>query len=1436
MTHVANSIAAIGDKEVRFPDRFHKRNVAELLRHILVGGLGLLGACGGGAGDVTKPPPVAAIASIVVSPDTATLLVGGALQLAAQARDASGSTLAARTITWSSENPTIAAVSASGLVTAVAVGGPVRLNAISGSSTGSATVIVRKPPSVTLLVRRSSGITGTFGDTSIVADSGTSVAYAFQVSTGYSALRVSIDDTLAAVSGQILLVRNRVLLASATRDLPNTPAVGALAVQFRTMSTSTDFAQAVQAAVGTISALGGSPGDRSRIVYAAGIQALGNGPATEQELSLMRSRAGTVIPLIAAPGANALGARVAQAQQPLQALALSPMLSRAGIVTPLMAGAGSTGLGARIALSQHIPKAIYVNGVFNKEADFAWTLASLEAILRPTGLPLDGYYNPTWTSNPDYPVVECLLRVSAGLSTLFALPSLRDLALQCTKVFDLATAYRQMGNVTTGLQGDGIQLSKDLGRRIRSEVDAGFAPLLLGHSQGTLIISEALDYLYGQTPFEFKVPLARCLASIALAAPVGPIAIGAERRSGIVLAGVTTFDIILGLGRNNFAQKRSTATDAYDQEVARWLPYRGLYDLAVLLSGFDLHTMSYGYLGAPESVDWIRSQLVTDAEALRSTCTDIATVAPANPIVAAGGAIRMSGSRFSPTGTPVPTATFTWTSSHPAIARVDPAIPGRIIGVANGVARITATSGDASIQIDFTVLPAPPVNLPIPTGPGGSVAPGPFISGLTPTFSWTAANGATGYGLVIQDLTINQFVFPSGTGTTLVPLTGTVFALPAGVLENNRAYRWSMSSFNGPTESTTRSGSLFFQTGTPPASPPNAPTNLTGVTGFASATLTWTDNSTNEDGFRIERAPGGAATFTQIASTGPGVATYTDQGLTGGLSYVYRVRAYNTVGNSGYTNSTTVQIPVTGGPTIALSPQSVPFAATANGANPATQSVGILNGGVGTLTGLSVSAVTYGNGQPTGWLTRTLQGTTAPVTLSLAAITGSLSVGAYTASLTVLSTAPGVTNSPQTVNITFAVTSPLSAPTIALSANSKTFSATAGGSSPAAQTIQITNGGTGTLSGLNTSVSYQNGQPAGWIVAALDNSNAPATLSLTPILGALPAGTYNASVVITSTAVGVTNSPQFVTVTLTVSAGLVVVAATGPGEGSFWVPLALSGQRLIFATFPFGGNTGSSKTLKQVPSTGGAIVTIATNVGTISQLTTDDTYAYWIGDDGAGSGQKIFRVPVAGGTTTTIASGLSGASSTSRYSCFLNDGVAIYFTSKISSTQYAMRKIPVSGGAITDLATVSQTFADGCALDSGLLYYLNGQTVRRVPTGGGASALVASNVSGLVGGRELLVVGSTLMVLDAQALRTVPIDGGAATTRASGLSGAQDLASDGTFVFLNDINAGKMYRYRISDFARITMITPDQSNGLVLDATSVYWIGAGGNKLFRTAK
>jgi PKD repeat protein len=86
----------------------------------------------------------------------------------------------------------------------------------------------------------------------------------------------------------------------------------------------------------------------------------------------------------------------------------------------------------------------------------------------------------------------------------------------------------------------------------------------------------------------------------------------------------------------------------------------------------------------------------------------------------------------------------------------------------------------------------------------------------------------------------------------------------------------------------------------------NAPSNLTGSANKGSAKLNWSDNSSNETGFYIERAPLGSTAFVRVGTVGANVKTFTDVVSRG--NYTYRVQAFNGATLSTYSNSVTVRV------------------------------------------------------------------------------------------------------------------------------------------------------------------------------------------------------------------------------------------------------------------------------------------------------------------------------------------------------------------------------------------------------------------------------------------------------------------------------------------------------------------------------------------------
>ena len=93
--------------------------------------------------------------------------------------------------------------------------------------------------------------------------------------------------------------------------------------------------------------------------------------------------------------------------------------------------------------------------------------------------------------------------------------------------------------------------------------------------------------------------------------------------------------------------------------------------------------------------------------------------------------------------------------------------------------------------------------------------------------------------------------------------------------------------------------------------PPNPPSGLSATLVTAKQiNLTWTDNSTTETGFKLERSINGVD-FTALATVAANKQAYTDTTTLGGRICTYRVKAYNSTGDSLYSATVTVVTPAT---------------------------------------------------------------------------------------------------------------------------------------------------------------------------------------------------------------------------------------------------------------------------------------------------------------------------------------------------------------------------------------------------------------------------------------------------------------------------------------------------------------------------------------------
>lgn len=133
--------------------------------------------------------------------------------------------------------------------------------------------------------------------------------------------------------------------------------------------------------------------------------------------------------------------------------------------------------------------------------------------------------------------------------------------------------------------------------------------------------------------------------------------------------------------------------------------------------------------------------------------------------------------------------------------------------------------------------------------------------------------------------------------------------LTSGNLYSFRVRAVNNAGVSGYSNTASPSGS------TPTA--PAAPSGLSAVTANSSQiNLSWTDNSSNESGFSVERCQGSSCSdFSEIGQTAAGVTTFQNGGLPPGTTFRYRVRAFNGAGASGYSNTASASTPTGGGPT-----------------------------------------------------------------------------------------------------------------------------------------------------------------------------------------------------------------------------------------------------------------------------------------------------------------------------------------------------------------------------------------------------------------------------------------------------------------------------------------------------------------------------------------
>jgi PKD repeat protein len=211
-----------------------------------------------------------------------------------------------------------------------------------------------------------------------------------------------------------------------------------------------------------------------------------------------------------------------------------------------------------------------------------------------------------------------------------------------------------------------------------------------------------------------------------------------------------------------------------------------------------------------------------------------------------------------------------------------------------------------------------------------------------------ASNGGaaiTTYRVFRGTTSSNRLIVTSGTCANL----GAVFSCTDTGLTNGQSYDYVVSAVNSVGQGAPSNSA----TATPvaPATIPGAPSGLIATSSSSTtATLTWTDNSNNETGFKVERKTGTGGAYAQVGTQGQNLNFFNDSGLTGGTQFCYRVRATNATGDSAYSNEACVTTQAAA--SIPGAPQSL-YAVGGNGQNGLGWSAPSSNGGA-TITSYRV--------------------------------------------------------------------------------------------------------------------------------------------------------------------------------------------------------------------------------------------------------------------------------------------------------------------------------------------------------------------------------------------------------------------------------------------------------------------------------------------------
>jgi hypothetical protein len=204
-------------------------------------------------------------------------------------------------------------------------------------------------------------------------------------------------------------------------------------------------------------------------------------------------------------------------------------------------------------------------------------------------------------------------------------------------------------------------------------------------------------------------------------------------------------------------------------------------------------------------------------------------------------------------------------------------------------------------------------SLPVPAA-ASNVSAAPLSGGGAIHVGWTD-NSADESGFRVE-----RAASAAGPWTIVANLgvnATALFDYQYGVIEQQRCYRvFAVNSYGDSDPSNGDCTAI-----------PATPTNLTANIANGAVDLTWTDNSSVEDGVEVQRAAAGEA-WTVIATLPANATGYHDASLSPDVMYMYFVQAQRDGGTSGASNTVQALV-VTAPPLAPVNVDALPYFSTA---------------------------------------------------------------------------------------------------------------------------------------------------------------------------------------------------------------------------------------------------------------------------------------------------------------------------------------------------------------------------------------------------------------------------------------------------------------------------------------------------------------------------